>query len=98
MGRVSHERHSHADIHRLLAEKWPRRVPGYDEQGNTHHQALFCPYYVELKGMLGMDWGVIVNPCSPRFGEVVFEHDACGCPDGSHEPRSDWDTDSWRQP
>jgi len=26
-----------------------------------------------------MDWGVIVNPMSPKFGQVVFEHDSCAC-------------------
>jgi hypothetical protein len=35
---------------------------------------------VPLRGMaLGLDWGVIVNPESPKFGQLVFEHDGCGC-------------------
>jgi hypothetical protein len=44
-------------------------------------QALFCPYYETLEGPLGSDWGVILNPQSPKFGRLVFEHSHCGCPD-----------------
>ena len=46
---------------------------------NVGLQALFCPYYVQLSGILGSDWGVIVNPNSYKFGKIVFEHDWCGC-------------------
>jgi hypothetical protein len=97
MEQMNHERYSHSDIHRLLTERWPQRVPSHDEHGETDHQALFCPYYVPLEGVLGMDWGVVVNPRSPRFGDLVFEHDGCGCLDGSHAVSSDWETDSWQR-
>lgn len=67
-------------IHELLCDK--RLSPEYRSgvyQEETQRQALFCPYYVPLQGPLGMDWGVIVNPHSQRFGQLVFEHDGCGC-------------------
>ena len=88
---MTHKRYSHHDIHRLLSDKWyrgdnyeppSRGQASWDEieQRNTMDQALFCPYYVPLEGTLGADWGVIVNPESPKFGELVFEHDECKCP------------------
>jgi hypothetical protein len=50
------------------------------DDGWVQAQALFCPYYAVLEGRLGFDWGVIVNPESLKFGQVVFEHEWCGCP------------------
>jgi len=70
-------------------------------------QALMRPYYVPLSGVLGYDWGVIVNPESSRFGLVTFEHDDCGCPkspdedeDGSgrHDGSDNQIEDLWLQP
>lgn len=88
--------YSHNEIHsrlcdRLLSEE--ERTTGVDPQ----HQALFCPFYVKLEGTLGADWGAIVNPASPKFGTVVFEHDACDCPD--HPPACGLQTtDEWLAP
>ncbi len=47
--------------------------------GFIEDKALFCPYYVPPRGQLGYDWGVIVNPESPRFGLLTFEHHSCRC-------------------
>jgi len=64
---------------KLLSKEYKQGV--YHE--DTRKQACFCPYYVPLQGALGYDWGVIVNPTSPKFGQLVFEHDGCGC--SNHE-------------
>lgn len=42
-------------------------------------QALHCPHYVPLEGEWGMDWGAILHPHSTKFGQLVFEHEWCGC-------------------
>lgn len=42
-------------------------------------QALNCPHYVPLEGEWGMDWGAILHPSSAKFGQLVFEHEWCGC-------------------
>lgn len=64
--------------------------------GQAHlGQALMCPYYVKLQGVLGSDWGVIVNPKSVEFGNLVFEHWQCGCPEGDHDQGKQV-TDEWR--
>lgn len=72
------------DVHRLLihhtAELNPPTPTAAMDDDWTPLQALFCPYYVPLEGVLGGDWGVIVNPESAMFGRLVFEHHWCGCP------------------
>lgn len=63
------------------------------------NQALFCPYYSTIEGALGADWGIIVNPESYKFGQLVFEHAACGCPRGQNghvlHPEGDQLPDCW---
>jgi hypothetical protein len=34
MDQMSHKRYSHKNIHRLLAERWPQRVPSYDDRSS----------------------------------------------------------------
>lgn len=53
------------------------------EDGFVSMQALSCPYYVPLRGEWGADWGAIMHPKSQKFGQLVFEHEWCGC--GFHE-------------
>lgn len=36
-----------------------------------------CKYFLQLPGELGLDWGVCVNPRSPRSGLLTFEHQGC---------------------
>lgn len=36
-----------------------------------------CRHFVPLAGELGYDWGVCVNPASPRCGLLTFEHQGC---------------------
>ena len=73
MGKL--KKYSHGLIHNMLVKIYVK--DGYNAR--SINQALFCPYYVELSGVLGADWGIIVNPESRKFGELVFEHDDCGC-------------------
>lgn len=90
-------RYTAHEIHERLSERW-YRGDGLTPDGDTYRQALFCPYYLPLSGALGYDWGVVVNPRSRRFGELVFEHDDCGCPEAFHEHSGQWQelTDPWR--
>jgi hypothetical protein len=73
-------------VHKLLSQKLLSQAC----KGGLikyRQQALLCPFYVRLRGSLGHNWGVITNPVSRKFGEVVFEHDGCGCP--NHQQVSD---------
>jgi hypothetical protein len=42
-----------------------------------------CRWYHVLAGTRGQDWGVCVNPKSPRSGLLTFEHQGC--------PQYEWD-------
>ena len=72
------KQYSHSAIHNILVKINCKNddIPIY-----AGKSAMICPYYVNLEGCLGMDWGVIVNPESKKFGQLVFEHDWCGCED-----------------
>lgn len=89
MSAPRYRRYTSTDIHwRLIAltndrDEIDDKVS--DDDGYTPSQALFCPYYATLDGVLGSDWGVILNPESVKFGRVVFEHRWCGCPSTQHE-------------
>lgn len=36
-----------------------------------------CKHHVKLPGKFGEDWGVCINPRSPRSGLLTFEHQGC---------------------
>ncbi|MFO0847898.1 MAG: hypothetical protein U0871_04950 [Gemmataceae bacterium] len=36
-----------------------------------------CKWFAAVEGNLGYDWGVCVNPASPRAGLLTFEHHGC---------------------
>lgn len=36
-----------------------------------------CRRFLKLPGGLGYDWGVCINPRSPRSGLLTFEHQGC---------------------
>lgn len=74
------DRYSHTDIHWRLLEVTETDRTKTELKTDELNQALFCPYYVPLEGVLGADWGVVVNPRSVKFGKLVFEHWDCGCP------------------
>jgi hypothetical protein len=70
----SYPHYTPTQIHTLLTDK----LLSEDYKANGVTQPGFlCPYYVPLTGALSTDWGVIVNPQSPKFGQLVFEHDGC---------------------
>ncbi len=50
-----------------------------NDDGYVENQALHCPHYVPLDGEWGGDWGAILHPASRKFGQLVFEHEWCGC-------------------
>lgn len=82
------QKYTHTEMHNMLSAQSTGRM-GDDDQ------ALFCPYFCKLTGVLGADWGVIVSPSSSRFGLLTFEHDRCGCEPGTHECGHQR-TDEWR--
>jgi len=83
----AHKLFGHTEMHELLIETCLSDFyrQSREDQSFIGAQALMCPYYVPLSGVLGYDWGVIVNPESTRFGLVTFEHDDCGCPKSPDE-------------
>jgi hypothetical protein len=83
--------YTHTEMHAAMCDRFGHDAP----PDIPESPALFCPYYVPLRGVLGADWGVVVNPDSVHFGDVVFEHDWCGCRVGSHETGHQR-TDEWR--
>ncbi|MDZ7413261.1 MAG: hypothetical protein ONB15_06970 [candidate division KSB1 bacterium] len=36
-----------------------------------------CQHFLKLPEPLGFDWGVCINPRSPRSGLLTFEHQGC---------------------
>jgi hypothetical protein len=36
-----------------------------------------CIHFLKLQGRLALDWGVCINPRSPRSGLLTFEHQGC---------------------
>lgn len=63
----------------LHAQLRPQRQNDKDQADFVENQAMFCPHYVPLKGPWGSSWGAIMHPQSAKFGQLVFEHDWCGC-------------------
>lgn len=77
------KKYTYSEIHWKLIElgETRRRIDeAVSDDGYVAAQALFCPYYNTVEGDLGGDWGVILNPESQKFGQLVFEHEWCGCP------------------
>jgi hypothetical protein len=75
-------------IHWALIRNRGERIDiGRNEDDFVEHQALDCPHYVPLRGEWGRDWGAILHPKSAKFGELVFEHEWCGC--GWHGPKGE---------
>lgn len=84
------KKYSHRFIHDLLIKKvWKN-----DGCANVKKQAYRCPYFITLDGVLGSDWGVIINPKSKKFSKLVFEHDWCGCPEVHKEDYQE-ELDAW---
>jgi hypothetical protein len=87
------KKYTSSEIHwRLIELGEARRQVDEDvsDDGYVAAQALFCPYYNTVEGSLGSDWGVIVNPESVKFGQLVFEHEWCGCPVYESQPHGEF--------
>ncbi len=60
-----------------------RRLPsdfqpyGERERNDEPDCSVGCKYFLQLPGNLGTDWGVCINPVSPRAGLLTFEHQGC---------------------
>lgn len=63
------------------------RPYGTRERDGKHWQdcSCGCNFYHRLRGNVEGDWGVCVNPASPRCGLITFEHQ--GCEQWEHDPR-----------
>ena len=73
---------------------WPETFSELPDQDlDQCRQCLFCRYYCELDGPLGMDWGACLKPDGQYDRQVVFEHWTCRdfeyAPD-SQAPRPEW--------
>lgn len=53
-----------------------------------------CKFYLLLRGKVGADWGVCVNPKSHRCGLLTFEHQGCVHFEGGDNGACDHD---WEQ-
>lgn len=69
----------------LIRQREPIASQDPNNDGFVEMQALRCPFYVPLEGSWGADWGAIVHPSSKKFGQLVFEHEWCGCTYHSEE-------------
>lgn len=63
----------------LQRQREPMRQNEHDQAEFVEMQAMFCPHYVPLESPWGGDWGAILHPQSVKFGQLVFEHEWCGC-------------------
>lgn len=80
MNKKQYESEKRSLIHwSLIRQRQPITDNDPKEDDFVVHQALHCPYYVELSGEWGSDWGAIMHPQSEKFGQLVFEHEWCGC-------------------
>jgi len=71
----------------LMRQREPITSGEGGEGGFVEMQALTCPYYVPLSGEWGSDWGAIMHPRSTKFGQLVFEHEWCGCTNHPEEEK-----------
>lgn len=71
---------SNDDCWKCCKQQWT----DYEPYGTTGREEYFdcsegCKHYVPLRGDLGHDWGVCLNPESRRCGLLTFEHQGCPC-------------------
>ncbi|NOH03384.1 MAG: hypothetical protein HND47_16185 [Chloroflexi bacterium] len=73
MDKSLHE-HLHSICRRLPSDFQPY---GERERNGGPDCSVGCKHFLQLPGDLGMDWGVCLNPASPRAGLLTFEHQGC---------------------
>lgn len=69
-GDAAHAHDTHERWRKRFITAGIKRDPGPEQCGG-------CAFYLELRGVLGTDWGVCSNPASPQDGSPMFEHDWC---------------------
>lgn len=69
------------DTHELLLNRMVTLDTDFEPWGKRYRDAADCScgckHYAKLEGELGEDWGVCINPESPRAGLLTFEHQGC---------------------
>ncbi len=68
-------------LHNLLYTVCRRLPTDFEPYGKRERNAADyscgCRHFLELPEPLGYDWGVCINPRSPRSGLLTFEHQGC---------------------
>ena len=78
LGRGTDDRQSlHEHLH-SICRRLPSDIQPYGERERDGPDCSSgCRHFLKLPGKLGADWGVCVNPASPRAGLLTFEHQGC---------------------
>jgi hypothetical protein len=77
---LNDKKHAHETHDRWAKKLQSNRnfdAPGYVTPGLDNELCMMCQYYVPLKGLLGLDWGVCSNTHSRFDGRVMLEEDGC---------------------
>lgn len=64
-------------VARLPSDFEPYGTRSRDGEGPCCDCSCGCVFFATLEGWPVGDWGVCVNPCSPRFALLTFEHQGC---------------------
>ena len=63
---------------RLPTDFEPHGQRNQMDNGLVQPDCSYCRLFRRLAGGAGLDWGVCVNPRSPRAGLLTFEQFGCG--------------------
>ncbi len=73
-----------SEMHKHLLTIMPRLPTDFEPYGERSRDTDWgpdcscgCKHFIPLEGELRYDWGVCVNPDSPRVGLLTFEHQGC---------------------
>lgn len=78
LGKGTDERPSLHDHLHSICHHLPSDFQPYGERERDGADcSCGCKHFLKLPGKLGFDWGVCVNPASPRAGLLTFEHQGC---------------------
>lgn len=67
----------HEQLH-TVCRRLPTDFQPYGKRVRTGFDcSCGCKHFLKLPGRLGFDWGVCINPRSPRSGLLTFEHQGC---------------------
>jgi len=75
------------DLLRTVCRHLPTDFEPYGKrERNAPDCSCGCRHFLKLPDKLGYDWGVCINPRSPRSGLLTFEHQGCEFFDAEVEP------------